>query len=165
MAAILQLKLKNLKTGSITLNRVRPQDKVEVAFLEKKDFQYLYQEGDDYVFMDSETFDQYPLPKDLLGDQMKYLKENDNVKLTIYEGQTARHGVARHGRTESDRDEPSLKGATAAAQYKSATLETGLKISVPPFIAIGDVLLHRHAAPASTSAGRNDPWRTPLWSR
>src|SRR5438445_6592774 len=79
--AILQLKLKNLKTGSITLNRVRPQDKVEIAFLEKKDFQYLYQEGEDYVFMDSETFDQYPLPKDLLGDQMKYLKENDLVKL------------------------------------------------------------------------------------
>src|SRR5207248_4801573 len=56
--AILQLKLKNLKTGSIAMQRVRPQDKVEVAYLEKKDFQYLYQEGDDYIFMDAETYDQ-----------------------------------------------------------------------------------------------------------
>src|SRR3954453_2940548 len=79
--AILQLKLKNLKTGSITMNLVRPQDKVEVAYLEKKDYQYLYQEGNDYVFMDTETYDQAPLPKDLLGDQMKYLKENDIVTL------------------------------------------------------------------------------------
>ena len=84
--AILQLKLKNLKTGSIAMQRVRPQDKVEVAYLEKKDFQYLYQEGNDYVFMDTETYDQAPLPKDLLGDQIKYLKENDVVQLTVYEG-------------------------------------------------------------------------------
>src|SRR6266480_2072650 len=72
--AILQLKLKNLKTGSITQNRVRPQDKVEVAYLEKKDFQYLYKEGDDYIFMDSETYDQFPLSAEFVGDQMKYLK-------------------------------------------------------------------------------------------
>jgi elongation factor P len=138
--AILQLKLKNLKTGSITLNRVRPQDKVEVAFLEKKDFQYLYQEGEDYVFMDTETFDQYPLPMDLLGDQMKYLKENDNVKLTMYEGKPIDIELPATVELKVVQTDPSLKGATAAAQYKPATLETGLKISVPPFIGIGDVL-------------------------
>lgn len=138
--AILQLKLKNLKTGSITMNRVRPQDKVEVAYLEKRDFQYLYQEGDEYVFMDSETFDQAPLPKDLLADQMKYLRENDTVKLTMYEGKpldlelpaTVEHKVVD--------TEPSMKGATAQAQYKPATTETGLKVTVPPFIGIGDVI-------------------------
>jgi elongation factor P len=138
--AILQLKLKNLKTGSITMNRVRPQDKVEVAYLEKKDFQYLYQEGNDYVFMDTETYDQAPLPKDLLGDQIKYLKENDVVKLTTYEGKpldlelpaTVEHKVVE--------TEPSMKGATAQAQYKPATTETGLKVTVPPFISIGDII-------------------------
>ena len=138
--AILQLKLKNLKTGSITMNRVRPQDKVEIAYLEKKDFQYLYQEGDDYVFMDTETYDQYPLPQDLLGDQMKYLKENDTVKLTMYEGKpldielppTVEHKVVE--------TEPSVKGATAAAQYKPAITETGLRVTVPPFISIGEVI-------------------------
>ena len=138
--AILQLKLKNLKTGSITLNRVRPQDKVEIAFLEKKDFQYLYQEGEDYVFMDTETFDQYPLPKDLLGDQMKYLKENDTVKLTMYEGKPLDIELPATVELKVIHTDPSLKGATAAAQYKPAELETGLKISVPPFIGIGDVL-------------------------
>jgi elongation factor P len=138
--AILQLKLKNLKTGSITMNRVRPQDKVEVAYLEKKDFQYLYQEGSDYIFMDTETYDQAPLPKDLLGDQMKYLRENDVVKLTMYEGKpldvelpaTVEHKVVE--------TEPSMKGATAQAQYKPATTETGLKVTVPPFISVGDVI-------------------------
>lgn len=138
--AILQLKLKNLKTGSITLNRVRPQDKVEVAFLEKKDFQYLYQEGEDYVFMDTETFDQYPLPKELLGDQMKYLKENDVVKLTMYEGKPLDIELPATVDLKVIETDPSLKGATAAAQYKPATMETGLKITVPPFIGIGDVL-------------------------
>ena len=77
--AILQLKLKNLKTGSIAMQRVRPQDKVEVAYLEKRDFQYLYQEGNDYIFMDTETFDQAPLPKDLLGDQMKYFARTTSL--------------------------------------------------------------------------------------
>lgn len=138
--AILQLKLKNLKTGSIAMKRVRPQDKVEVAYLEKKDFQYLYQEGNDYVFMDTETYDQAPMPKDLLGDQMKYLKENDVVKLTMYEGKpldlelpaTVEHKVVE--------TEPSMKGATAQAQYKPAITETGLRVTVPPFIGVGDVL-------------------------
>jgi elongation factor P len=138
--AILQLKLKNLKTGSIAMQRVRPQDKVEVAYLEKKDFQYLYQEGDDYVFMDTETYDQAPLPKDLLGDQMKYLRENDTVKLTMYEGKpldlelpaTVEHKVVE--------TEPSMKGATAQAQYKPAITESGLRVTVPPFIGVGDVI-------------------------
>src|SRR3954453_9566906 len=74
--AILQLKLKNLKTGSIAINRVRPQDKVEPAYLDKRDMQYLYAEGDGYVFMDMETYSQMTLPKDLLADSIKYLKEN-----------------------------------------------------------------------------------------
>jgi elongation factor P len=138
--AILQLKLKNLKTGSITMNRVRPQDKVEVAYLEKKDYQYLYQEGDDYVFMDTETFDQFPMPKELLGDQMKYLKENDTVKLTTYEGKPLDLELPATVDLKVVETEPSVKGATAAAQYKPAIMETGLKITVPPFIGIGDVL-------------------------
>ena len=138
--AILQLKLRNLKTGSITINRVRPQDKVEVAYLEKKDFQYLYQEGDDFIFMDSETFDQFPLSKEILGDQMKYLKENAIVKLTSYEGKPLDMELPAVVELKVIETEPALKGATAAAQYKSATMETGLKIQVPPFIAIGEML-------------------------
>src|SRR5713101_161362 len=74
--AILQLKLKNLKTGSTTMNRVRPEDKVEQAYLDKRAMQYLYQEGDGYVFMDVENYDQITLNKEWVGDQILYLKEN-----------------------------------------------------------------------------------------
>ena len=84
--AILQLKLKNLKTGSITMNRVRPQDKVEQAYLDKREMQYLYKEGEDYVFMDNETFDQITLSGEMVGDQMPYMKENNNAQVTFYEG-------------------------------------------------------------------------------
>ena len=136
--AILQLKLKNLKTGSITLNRVRPQDKVEVAFLEKKDFQYLYQEGEDYIFMDQETFDQLPLSKEWVGDQMLYLKENDEAQVIMYEGKPISLELQAMVELVVKETEPAVKGATAAAQYKPAILETGLKVTVPPFISIGE---------------------------
>src|SRR5437868_7389099 len=84
--AILQLKLKNLKTGSITINRVRPEDKVEQAYLDKRPMQYLYKEGDEYVFMDNETYDQVHLNAELVGDQILFLKENENAQVTFYEG-------------------------------------------------------------------------------
>lgn len=138
--AILQLKLKNLKTGSITQNRVRPQDKVEIAYLEKKDYQYLYKEGDDYVFMDAETFDQFPLSQEFVGDQMKFLKENDTVKLTTYEGKPLDIELPPTVELKVIETEPALKDATAAAQFKPATMETGLRITVPPFIKIGELL-------------------------
>jgi elongation factor P len=139
--AILQLKLKNLKTGSIAINRVRPQDKVETAFLDKRDMQYLYAEGDEFVFMDSETFDQFPLPKDLLGDSMKYIKENDIVKVIMYEDKALDLELPATVQLKVVETEPALKGATAAAQYKPATMETGLQITVPPFIAVGEMVL------------------------
>src|SRR5438093_1924587 len=75
--AILQLKLKNLKTGSIAMSRVRPQDKVESAFLDKREMRYLYAEADSYVFMDTENYDQHTLSKELLSESIQYLKEND----------------------------------------------------------------------------------------
>src|SRR5437764_11964965 len=75
--AILQLKLKNLKTGSITMNRVRPEDKVEQAYLDRRTMQYLYQEADEYVFMDQETYDQIHLSRDWVGDLILLLHEND----------------------------------------------------------------------------------------
>ena len=136
--AILQLKLKNLKTGSITLNRVRPQDKVELAYLDKREFQYSFKDGTDYVFMDTETYEQLTMPGDIIGDQMKYLKENDTVQMTIYEGKPLDVELPATVELKVTETEPALKGATAAAQYKPATMETGLKITVPPFIGIGD---------------------------
>jgi elongation factor P len=138
--AILQLKLKNLKTGSITMNRVRPEDKVEQAYLDKRPMQYLYKEGDSYVFMDNETYDQVTLSDELVGEQIQFLKENDNASVTFYEGKALSIELPATVELKVVETEPSVKGATAAAQYKPATLETGLRVTVPPFVGIGEVI-------------------------
>lgn len=139
--AILQLKLKNLKTGSIAINRVRPQDKVETAYLDKRDMQYLYAEGEDYVFMDQETFDQFTLSKELMSETIPYMKENDICKVTMYEGKALDVELPATVQLKVVETEPGVKGATAAAQTKPATLETGVKVQVPSFITIGEEIL------------------------
>jgi elongation factor P len=136
--AQLKLKLKNLKTGAITENKVRPQDKVEQAYLDKREMQYLYQEGGEYVFMDQETYDQIHLSRDWVGDQILFLKENDTAQVVFYEGTPISLELPATVELKVVETEPSVKGATAAAQYKPATLETGLKITVPPFVGIGE---------------------------
>jgi elongation factor P len=138
--AQLKLKLKNLKTGSITEEKVRPQDKVEQAYLDKREMQYIYQDGDGYVFMDTETFDQITLPKDWVGDLMLYMKENNKAQVVMYDGKPISLELPATVELKIVDTEPSVKGATAAAQYKPATLETGLKVTVPPFVGIGEVV-------------------------
>jgi len=136
--AILQLKLRNLKTGTIINNRVRPQDKVELAFLDKREMEYIYQDASGYVFMDTETFDQVSLPADMVGELMGYLKPNTRANVIFYEGKALSLELPAAVVLQVTETEPALKGATAAAQYKPATLETGLKIQVPPFVEVGD---------------------------
>jgi elongation factor P len=138
--AQLKLKLKNLKTGVIVENKVRPQDKVEQAYLDKREMQYIYKDGDGFVFMDSETYDQITLPSDMVGDLMLYMKEGNNAQVTFYEGKPLSLELPATVELKVVDTEPSVKGATAAAQYKPATLETGLKISVPPFVTVGEVI-------------------------
>ena len=138
--AILQLKLKNLKTGSITINRVRPQDKVEQAYLDRREMQYIYQDGDGFVFMDSETFDQITLDREWVGEQMLYMKEGNKAHVVFYEGTPISLDLPATVELKVVDTEPSVKGATAAAQYQPATLETGLKVTVPPFVNVGEML-------------------------
>ena len=138
--AILQLKVRNLKTLSITQNRVKPDDKVKLAYLDTRKMQYSYREGDNFIFMDAETFDQVPLKAEFVGDKIQYLKENDEVLVTMYEGKPLDFqlpGTVELTVTDTD---PGIKGATAAAQTKPATMETGLVIQVPSFINKGDVI-------------------------
>lgn len=138
--AILQLKLKNMRTGSITMNRVRPDDKVDLAYLETKDMQYSYKEGAEYIFIDIENYEQTPLKEELVGDQMMYLRENDNCKVTFYDGKPLALELPQTVELKVVETDPGIKGATAAAQYKPAKLETGLEITVPPFINIGETV-------------------------
>ena len=102
--AILNLKLKNLKTGAVTPRRFKPEDKVEVAYLDKRPMQYLYQEGNDFIFMDKETFDQTTLSKEWVGEQILYLKENDDAAGHLLRGQAAQPGAAAHGGAEGGGD-------------------------------------------------------------
>jgi len=136
----LRLKLRNLKTGFVVDKRVHPEDRVEQAYLETRDMQYLYKDGDGYVFMDKESYDQITLSPEWVGDLILYLKENDDAKVTFYEGTPLSLELPNTVELKVIDTEPALKGATAAAQYKPATLETGLKITVPPFVGIGEVV-------------------------
>lgn len=138
--AILYLKVRNLKTGSITDNRVKPDDKVELAYLDTREMQYSYRDGDAFIFMDNETFEQMPLPALMIDDQMKYLRENDVVKVTMYEGKALSVELPQTVELTVTETEPTIKGATAQAQLKKATVETGLNVNVPPFINKGDVV-------------------------
>ncbi|HYT93407.1 MAG TPA: elongation factor P [Gemmataceae bacterium] len=134
----LTLKLKNLKTGFVNDQRVHPEDKVDQAYLEKRDLQYIYKDSDGFIFMDTETYDQMPLAAALVGDVMKYLKEGTTVQVIFHDNKALDLELPATVELEVTDTEPSVKGATATAQYKPATLETGLKITVPPFIGIGE---------------------------
>jgi elongation factor P len=138
--AILNLKVKNLKTGSITVNRVKPEDKVDQAYLEKRELEYIYQDGDGYVFMDTESYEQTTLNKEFVLDEMQYMKEGFKAEVTFHDGKPLSIELPATVDLKVIETEPSVKGATAAAQYKPATLETGLKVTVPPFIEIGEII-------------------------
>lgn len=139
--AILYLKLKNLKTGSITDERVHPDDKVDVVYLETKDYTYSYKDGEDYVFMDLETFEQVTLNGQMVGDKILYLRENDTVQITCYDGKPLDVALPQTVTLKVIETEPGIKGATASAQYKPATMETGLKVTVPSFINEGELIV------------------------
>jgi elongation factor P len=134
----LRLKLKSLKDGRVNEVRVHPEDKVETAYLEKREMQYLYKDGDSYVFMDNETFDQIHLSEEMVGEFIGFMLENTNVQVLFHEGKALSVELPAAVELKVVETEPSLKGATAQAQYKPAILETGLRLQVPPFINIGD---------------------------
>lgn len=138
--AILNLTLKNLTTGSIVSTRFKPDDKVEQAYLEGREMQYSYQDGEEYIFMDTETFDQVSLPVADFKDRMVYLKENDTAKVIFYDNKPIDMELQASVELTVVATDPAIKGATAAAQTKPATLENGLTVTVPPFINEGDVL-------------------------
>jgi len=134
----MQTKLRNLRTGAIIDYRFRAEDFVERAILDEVEFEYLYNEGDTYHFMNTETFEQINLGRDILGDAVHYLIGNIHVKVEFFEGKPI--GVALPDTVDLTvvETEPTVQKATASAVMKPAKLETGLTIQVPPFINTGD---------------------------
>ena len=139
-AAFVRAKVRNVITGGVVEKTYRPTDKFEKAHIERKDMQYLYNDGELYYFMDVETYDQMPLSENQLGDALKFVKENEMVKLLIYKGNV--FGVEPPNFVELvvTETEPGFKGDTSTGATKPATLETGATINVPLFIDIDDVI-------------------------
>ena len=139
-AAFVRTKLRNVITGGVTETSFSPTDKFENAYVERKDMEYVYSDGDLYYFMDPETFEQTPLSKDKLDDNFKFVKENMTCKIISYKGNVFSVEPPTFVELEIADTEPGFKGDTATGTLKPATLETGASIKVPLFINIGDVI-------------------------
>lgn len=139
-SAFVRTKIKNVITGSVLEKTFNPSEKYPSAEIEKKEMQYLYADGDLYYFMDNETYEQMPLNKEQLGDSLKYLKENMNVKVLSYKGKVFSIEPPMFIELEVTYTEPGFAGNTTTTSGKPAKLETGLELQVPMFVNIGDVL-------------------------
>ena len=139
-AAFVRTKIKNVVTGSVLERTFNPTDKFQRAYIETKEMEYLYGDGDFYYFMDNETYEQLPLTPDQVEDAMPFVKENTNVTVRFFKGAAFSVEAPNFVVLEVTHTEPGFKGDTAANTTKPATLETGLTIQVPLFIEIGEVL-------------------------
>ena len=139
-AAFVRTKLKNVITGAVVEKTFSPTEKFENAYIERKEMQYLYNDGDLYYFMDMETYDQLPLNSDKLSDNFKFVKENTLCKIISYKGNVFDVEPPFFVELEVTDTEPGVRGDTATNVQKSATLETGAVIRVPIFINTGDVI-------------------------
>ncbi len=139
-AAFVRTKLRNVITGAVIEKTFNPTDKFENAYVERKEMQYLYSDGDLYYFMDNETYEQLPIGADKLDDNFKFVKENMMCKIISYKGNVFGVEPPMFVDLEVTDTEPGFKGDTATGATKPATLETGAQIKVPLFINIGDVL-------------------------
>ena len=137
-AAFVRTKFKNVITGAVVEKSFNPTDKFENAFIERKEYEYLYNDGELYYFMDSETYEQIPLDASKLGDNFKFVKENDVVKLMSYKGNVFSVEPPMFVVLEVVETEPGVRGDTATNVTKPATLETGAVIKVPIFINEGE---------------------------
>ena len=137
-AAFVRTKIRNVISGAVTEKTFNPTDKYPTAFVERKDMQYLYRDGDLYYFMDNETYENIPISASTLGDNFKFVKENMDVKVLSYKGNVFGVEPPFFIELEVTQTDPGFKGDTATNATKPATLETGAEIRVPLFINEGD---------------------------
>jgi elongation factor P len=136
--AFAQVELKNLVSGSKLNERFRSSETVERVRLEQKDYQYLYDQGDMLVFMETETYEQIELLKEFVGERAAFLKEGMMVTVNSYEGKPIGISIPDQVTLQVVEADPVVKGQTAASSYKPAVLENGVRILVPPFVAAGE---------------------------
>lgn len=136
--AFAQVEMKNLLDGRKLNERFRSADSVERVRLEQKDFQFLYAQGDDLVFMDNATYEQIELARDFVGDRAAFLQDGMTVTLEMYEDKPIGISLPQHVTLAIDEADAVVKGQTASSSYKPAVLENGVKVMVPPFIEAGE---------------------------
>lgn len=137
-AAFVRTKIRNVISGAVTERTFNPTDKYPTAYVERKDMQYLYNDGDLYYFMDNDTYENIPINKATLGDNFKFVKENMDCKILSYKGNVFGVEPPFFVELEVTKTDPGFKGDTATNATKPATLETGAEIRVPLFIEEGD---------------------------
>ena len=137
-AAFVRTKLKNIKSGGVVEKTFRPTEKCPQARIDRKDMQYLYADGDLYNFMDTETFEQIALNQEEIGDAMKFVKENEMVKMCSHNGSVFAVEPPLFVELEITETEPGFKGDTATGATKPAIVETGAQVLVPLFVNQGD---------------------------
>ena len=133
-----QVELKNLINGSKLNERFRSSESVEKVRLEQKDYQFLYEEGENLVFMDTESYEQLELQKDFVGDRAAFLQDGMMVMVELYEEKPIGISLPDQVTLTVAEADPVVKGQTAASSYKPAILENGVRILVPPFISAGE---------------------------
>ncbi len=138
--AYVQIKAKDIQGGGYIERRLNTGDPVEGTTLDRRTGEYLYEDGDGFVFMDTETFDQFTLDAELVGDSMLYLRPNAQTTVLFHEENPILVELPGSVDLTVSETEPGIKGATATNQLKPATMETGLKTKVPPFIETGETL-------------------------
>ncbi|CAH8771590.1 elongation factor P [Paenibacillus dendritiformis] len=140
-AAFVRSKLKNLRNGNTVEKTFRAGETLAKAQIDNREVQYLYNSGDEYTFMDNETYDQFNLTKDQLEWELNFLKDNMIVHISSYQGEIIGINLPNSVELKVVETEPGVKGNTATGATKNATVETGLNVQVPLFINEGDVLL------------------------
>ncbi|MBC8053647.1 MAG: elongation factor P [Sphingobacteriaceae bacterium] len=138
LRAFYQARMRNVKTGKLVEYRFRTDEEVEICRVETNDYQYLYDEGDFFVVMDNNTYEQFNIPKFLFGESARFLKDGMNVIIAFESDEPIMAQAPTNVELEITYTEPAVKGDTSTNALKHATVETGVEIKVPMFINIGD---------------------------
>jgi elongation factor P len=136
--AFVRTKLKNVRTGAVLERTFRADERVEQAIVQKREMQYLYNDGEDYVFMDTTSYDQLHVPRETLGETANFLKEGDNAVLQLYENEIVGVELPAAVELKVTQTEPGVQGDRVSGARKPATLETGLVLQVPLFVNPGE---------------------------
>lgn len=139
-SAFVRCKLKNVRTGAVVERTFNAGEKLPRAHVDRREMQYLYNDGEAYNLMDNQNYEQMSITKEQLGDSVKFLKENTNVYVLLYQGSVIGVEIPNFVELEVTETAPGIKGDTASGGSKPATLETGAVVQVPFFIEVGDIL-------------------------